>query len=435
MIFPDKFLEYMRNLLGEEYDEYINCLNSPSNHGIRVNRLKVEAADFKKISPFDLTEIPYIDNGFIYDNKDNPAKDAYYHAGLYYLQEPSAMLPANRLPIEKGDRVLDLCAAPGGKATELAGKLMGSGVLYANDISASRALALLKNLELAGADNIFVTAETPENLSNKLPGFFNKILCDVPCSGEGMFRKDPSLIKSWQERGPEYFQPIQRSIIDSAYKMLAPGGYLMYSTCTFNEMEDEDNIQYFLDNYEDMELVDIDWYEGFTPGIKGLDKCVRVYPHKMMGEGHFLALMRKARTTSIEDSNSIDNSENRKYESVIIKKASKDKKEIIEYKLPALIDNGYRDGIRYIRTGLMLNDSQPYAMTLSEEAFENHLNLKHDDIRVNKYLKGETLFLESNETIDKSIVLIMVDGFPLGFAKHDGNGKLKNMYNKGWRMN
>ena len=457
MNLPSQFTDYMKKILGSQYSKYIDSMDENSLHGLRVNRLKLSAHDFEEISPFSISKIPFIDNGFIYDNKDNPAKDSYYHAGLYYLQEPSAMLPANRLPIVAGDKVLDLCAAPGGKATELAGKLGGSGLLYANDISASRALALLKNLELAGAENIYVTAETPENLSKKLPSFFNKILCDVPCSGEGMFRKDPSLIKSWVEKGPDYYQPIQREILDSAYEMLAPGGMIMYSTCTFSDMEDEQNIQYFLDKYSDMHLVSIEGYEGFTGGFNGLDKCVRVFPHLMQGEGHFLALMKKDVTdqtiidltddtdetqfeskiivkTIVKKDKTQDSKEKNKKKDKQKKQAAEDNNESVSYKLPALKDNGYRDGIRYVRTGLMMNDSQAYAMTLSNSTFKNCLHLPHEDIRVTKYLKGETIFTDENELLIKGLVLVMVDDFPLGFAKSDGSGRLKNMYNKGWRM-
>ena len=426
MRLPEKYLSDMKSLLGDEFDAYIDSFNKPSYHGLRINRLKLTGESFLKLSPFEVKKVPFIDNGFYYDNEINPAKDVYYYAGLYYLQEPSAMLPANRLPINENDKVLDLCAAPGGKATELAGKLNGTGLLYANDISASRAAALLKNLEMAGAENIYVTAENPEKLAEKLPGFFNKILCDVPCSGEGMFRKDSGLIKSWLEKGPDYYQPIQRSILESAYNMLADGGMIMYSTCTFSEKEDEDNILYFLNKHNDIKLCDIEWYEGFSHGYKGLDKCVRIFPHKMDGEGHFLALLKK-------DSNSEFVKTNEVIDSKIIKRTTKDKKETIEYKLPPLKDNGYREGIRYLRTGLMLGESQPYAMSLNK-SYSNVINFSRDDIRVTKYLKGETIFLEENENVETGITLVLVDGFSLGFAKHDGNKKLKNLYYKGWRM-
>lgn len=446
MNLPESFEKEMKALLGEpEYNKYIDSLNKPSYKGIRFNRLKIHKSKFLDLCNFDMTEVPYIDNGFIYSN-DTPAKDAYYHAGLYYLQEPSAMLPANRLPIEEGDRVLDLCAAPGGKATELLGKLNNTGLLYANDISASRAYSLLKNLELTGAKNYYVTAETPEHLSEHFTEYFDKILCDVPCSGEGMFRKDSALIKSYEQNGPQYYQSIQRDIIDSAYKMLKPGGYIMYSTCTFSPIEDEDNISYFLDKYEDMSLQDIEGYEGFTNGFNGLDKCVRVFPQKMIGEGHFLALMKKA-----EDPNC---NESTKGYAINIDKALPDglinNKESV-YRLTDLggYDYGYVKGLRYIRTGLYLGDevtnkknkmreicfSTTYALSLLPKEFMNNLYLSHDDERVIRYLKGETIFATEDDNVDIGYTLICCEGYPLGFAKCDGNGKLKNLYNSAWRMN
>ena len=165
------------------------------------------------------------------------------------------MAPAALLPVEPGDRVLDLCAAPGGKSTELGARLKGQGLLVSNDISNSRAKALLKNLELAGVSNLCVTSETPEKLADVFGPFFDKILVDAPCSGEGMFRKDPDLIKSWQEHGPSYYAPIQRQILSQAVRMLKPGGYLLYSTCTFAACEDEDTVHWLLDQESELELM------------------------------------------------------------------------------------------------------------------------------------------------------------------------------------
>lgn len=445
MNLPVSFTDEMRTLLGaEEYNKYLDSLNKPSYKGIRFNRLKIDRDEFKDVCDFSLSQIPFIDNGFIYE-KDNPAKDPYYFAGLYYLQEPSAMLPANRLPVCENDRVLDLCAAPGGKATEILGKLNNTGLLYANDISASRAYSLLKNLEFTGAKNYYVTAENPNHLSQYFPEYFDKILCDVPCSGEGMFRKDSSLIKAYEENGPMYYQPIQREILDNAYKMLKPGGYIMYSTCTFSVKEDEENILYFLDKYKDISLVSIDGYEGFSQGYLGLDKCVRVFPHKMMGEGHFLALLKKT------DS---------EIDKVVMKSPTDNGKPLPDgliknkdsvYKLPDLgdFDYGYIKGIRYIRTGLYLgeeitnkknkmrdiNFSTTYALSMTDDSQFPIIDLSHDDDRIIRYLKGETIFLNDNEDIDLGYTLICCNSFPLGFAKCDGNGKLKNLYNSSWRMN
>ncbi|MDO4965452.1 MAG: NOL1/NOP2/sun family putative RNA methylase [Lachnospiraceae bacterium] len=434
MNLPEKYINNIKELLKEDADNYFKCLDMDGNKGLRVNNLKISTEEFEKISPFKIEKIPFINNGFYYDKCDNPAKHPFYHAGLFYIQEPSAMLPANRLKINEGDRVLDLCAAPGGKATELAAKLNGTGILYANDISATRAKALLKNLEMCGAKNIYVTAETPENLAIKLKGFFNKILVDAPCSGEGMFRKDDSLIKSWEEKGPEYYSEVQKGILDSAYELLSEGGMMMYSTCTFSKLEDEDNVMYMLNKYEDLELIDIEPYEGFTNGFS-LDKCVRVFPHKMKGEGHFLALFRKKGISEInEPADSMEYTD----------------KNGLKYILPAYKDNGYRKGLRYLRTGLFIGEatkidkktkevktkySQAYAMTLSKESFKNSLVIEPDDIRIEKYLKGETIFAKDDENVDKGYVLILASDFPLGFGVCDGRGTIKNMYNPNWRLN
>lgn len=186
-----------------------------------------------------------------------------YAAGVFYLQEPSAMTPASRLPIEPGERVLDLCAAPGGKATELNARLAGTGLLVANDISNARAKALLRNLELFGSENVLVTNETPAGLADVFPGFFDKILVDAPCSGEGMFRKDEAVIGTWTPERPDFFAELQREITSNAVKMLRPGGLMMYSTCTFAPQEDEGTVSFLLENFPEMELIEMEGYEGF----------------------------------------------------------------------------------------------------------------------------------------------------------------------------
>ena len=295
MLLPEKYINNMKDLLGDEYEEYISSFSEPRLYGLRVNTAKISVEDFLKISPFKLTPIPWISNGFYYSEEDKPAKHPYYFAGLYYLQEPSAMTPAYVLPVESGDKVLDLCAAPGGKSTELGAKLKGTGLLVSNDISASRAKALLKNIEVFGLGNVLVTCEYPEKLKERFSGFFDKILVDAPCSGEGMFRKDSKLIKSWESQGPEYFAPIQKGILKAAADMLKEGGYLLYSTCTFSKEEDEDNIFEFLNEREDFELEHIYEYEGFVRGY-GMEDAIRLFPHHLKGEGHFVALLRKKGT-------------------------------------------------------------------------------------------------------------------------------------------
>ena len=305
MELPKIFSEKMKTLLGEEFDDFLASYEDDRLYGLRVNTLKISCEEFEKICPFEIRKIPWIPNGYYYSGDVSPAKHPYYHAGLYYIQEPSAMTPASRLDIEEGDAVLDLCAAPGGKATELGAKLNGTGVLVANDISNSRAKALLKNIELFGIRNPFVVNEPPYVLVDHFEGFFEKILLDAPCSGEGMFRKDPVVMKNYESTGVEYYAKLQREIVGPAVRMLKPGGRMLYSTCTFSPEEDEMTVQYVLDNYPEMKLVEMEGYEGFAtgrpewaPGSDGscneeLKKCVRIWPHKMTGEGHFLALLEK----------------------------------------------------------------------------------------------------------------------------------------------
>ena len=238
MNLPEKYTESMKMMLGDEYDSYIESFNDKRLYGLRVNNLKISTEDFLKICPFKLEPVPWIENGFYYSEDDKPAKHPYYFAGLYYIQEPSAMTPANVLPIEEGDVVFDMCAAPGGKSTELAAKLNKTGLIITNDISNSRAKALLKNVEVFGVPNLCVLNEDPVGIASRISGFFDKVLIDSPCSGEGMFRKDNKLIKAWEKNGPEFYSQIQRNIILAGADMLKPGGKLLYSTCTFSKLED-----------------------------------------------------------------------------------------------------------------------------------------------------------------------------------------------------
>ncbi|MBD8939310.1 MAG: RsmB/NOP family class I SAM-dependent RNA methyltransferase, partial [Lachnospiraceae bacterium] len=197
MYLPEAFQKKMKAILGEEYDDFLAGFEKPRHYGLRVNTAKITVEEFKELVPFHLTQIPWVENGFYYEEEDAPTRHPYYYAGLYYIQEPSAMTPASILPVMQGEHVLDLCAAPGGKATALGAKLAGEGLLVANDISASRAKALLKNLEIFGIRNSFVTNAYPAKLAEQFAGAFDKILVDAPCSGEGMFRKDLANARVW----------------------------------------------------------------------------------------------------------------------------------------------------------------------------------------------------------------------------------------------
>lgn len=446
---PVAFLEEMKSLLGEEYDSYIESFEAERLYGLRVNTQKLTKDRFETISPFTLTPVPWVSNGYYYTEEEKPSRDAYYYAGLYYLQEPSAMTPASLLPIEPGDCVLDLCAAPGGKSTELGARLQGCGLLVANDISNSRAKGLLKNLELFGIPNICVTSEPPEKLKKAFPAFFDKILIDAPCSGEGMFRKDPDMVKSWQEKGPEYYAGIQRIIVSEAVDMLRPGGLMLYSTCTFSRTEDEEIIEGLLASHTDMELMPLALFEGAADGI-GLSGCLRLFPHRVNGEGHFMALLKKkggegqGRQFSGEPERKKGIQLPEEVSAFFDKTAFKLHKDRIMiknqlvYELPA--DWKPKINLRCLRTGLLLGElkkerfepSQALAMVLKPEEFPAAVSFSREDERVIRYLKGETLSLLEGEQEVKGWCLICVDGFPLGFAK--GNGQtLKNKYYPGWR--
>ena len=475
MELPLEFKEKMKMLLGEEYGAYLDCYKEPRVYGLRVNTAKIRVSDFMKICPFAIQKIPWIDNGFYYDGENvSPAKHPYYFAGLYYLQEPSAMTPANRLPIEPNDTVLDLCAAPGGKATELGAKLNQTGVLVANDISNSRAKGLLKNIELFGIGNVLVLSEEPAKLSSYFEGYFDKILIDAPCSGEGMFRKDAKMVSEWSKRGPAYFAEIQREILAEAVKMLRIGGMLLYSTCTFDMSENEEMIAYLLENYPEFEICDIVMYEQFANGRThsavgehvSLSKTVRIWPHKVRGEGHYMALLKKnacvsAKAFDKQVEKQIERQTERQVEKQFEKHSCK------EGILPDSLNTFLRDvsfsfvpnriaimgdkvyympadipktkGLRFLRTGLLLGElkkerftpSQALAMHLKLAEYKHTINLTLADERVLRYLKGETLMLNEGEGVT-GWNLVGVDGFPLGWGKCI-NGMLKNKYAQGWR--
>ena len=452
----EEYLNRMRDLLGEEeFSAYLKSFDEERLYGLRVNTAKVTPEAFPELVSWDLKPVPWIPNGFYYEGTERPAKDPYYYAGLYYLQEPSAMTPAMLLPVEPGDLVLDLCGAPGGKSTELGVRLAGKGVLISNDISNSRAKALLKNLELWGISNICVTSETPDKLADVFGPWFDKILIDAPCSGEGMFRKDDDMVKSYEERGPEYYSEIQKEITDQAVRMLAPGGLLLYSTCTFSRCEDEEIICHILENHQEMELIRLPLFEGASGGI-GLDGCIRLFPHKIKGEGHFISLLRKngggaERTAAGSRERSRTEPQGKKAPALpteltdflaLMNREFDGSRIMIKndsvYYLPENFVPAKE--LRYLRTGLLLGElknkrfepGQALAMTLHAEEFRQTISWKKEDDRVIRYLKGETISLTPEEGPVKGWCLVCVDGYPLGFAKGTGMA-LKNKYYPGWR--
>lgn len=460
MNLPLEYCETMKQMLGDAYDSYLASFDAPRKYGLRVNTRKISPGDFRRIAPFPLTPVPWISDGFYYEGGNvRPAKDPYYLAGLYYLQEPSAMTPAALLPVSPGDTVLDTCAAPGGKSTELGARLCGKGVLVSNDISPSRSRALLRNIEGFGIGNTVVLSESLDRLKQNTGTFFDAVLVDAPCSGEGMFRKDEKLVKAWSASRPEEFSALQKNIVLNAADMVKPGGWLLYSTCTFNELEDEGSVRYLLENRPEFRLMPAGDYEGFRHGFVRseadaalhMERCIRIFPHVMGGEGHFIALMRKNSDAPFTGSVPpvikqeklppeltsflVHIKSEIPYDRITIRDSR-------AFLLPETQINTH--GLRVLRNGLLLGEykkgshknrfepSEALAMALPKNGFDNCLLLPRNDERVVRYLKGETITAEDGEAEDGT-VLITLEGWPLGWGRKN-RGQIKNRYLPGWRL-
>ena len=274
---PEEYLKRMQAQLPDSYAAFLDTYSDTPQKGLRVNTLKISPGDFEKISPFKLGEkVPWESGGY-YTDADGLGKSVLHSAGLYYVQEPSAMSAAPCLEVIPGDKVLDLCSAPGGKGTQLAAKMNGSGVLVLNEPDRARYGVLCGNVERTGVKNAVVTCANPKQLEDVFYGYFNKFLVDAPCSGEGMFRKEPAAISQWSTESVRACAVRQQKILESAHKMLAGGGIMVYSTCTFSQEEDERQILNFVQAHSEYKIL----------------KTEKLYPHKVRGEGHFYAVLQK----------------------------------------------------------------------------------------------------------------------------------------------
>lgn len=488
-------------MLDGEYQAFLDSYEQRRKRGLRVNTMKISPQEFRERFPYPLEPVPWVPEGFAVRDGDPVAAHPFYAAGLFYLQEPSAMTPAGFLPVEKGDRVLDLCAAPGGKSTQLAAKLAGTGLLVSNDNSKTRARALLRNLELFGTRNAVVTCAEPADLEIRFRGFFDKILVDAPCSGEGMFRKSQDAVQTWSQGKVRNCAATQQTILKSAVAMLRPGGLLMYSTCTFSPEEDEGTISWLLEQYPEMKIQKLPMPQGFAGGnpswgngSEELEKCIRIWPHKVTGEGHFLALLRKevpefgysagfsapeenkglAAAESIEESKAGQNKKGkgkrsgreagRRAASAANQASGTPSQEERELIHSFFRDGGAEDcpreiterggracleklnpltlsGIEVFRNGLYAGDwkkgrfepSQPLALALSKEEYPARFSLAADDPRLESFLKGMEIRTEAGDHAPESgWVLICAENYPLGWAKAV-KGRLKNKYPASWR--
>ena len=450
MKLPQEYIDRMKELLKDEFEAFYKSYESDKLQGLRINTLKISVEDFLKISPFKLIEIPWCENGFYYEEGERPAKHPYYHAGLYYIQEPSAMAPVEILDVKSGNKVLDLCAAPGGKSIQICTKLKNEGVLVTNDINMNRVKAILKNVELFGIRNAIVTNETPKNLTRVFSNYFNRVLVDAPCSGEGMFRKDPSMIKNWKDDWTDTFAAIQREIMDCIGETLGSKGKMVYSTCTFAPEENEQMIHEFLNKNDEFNTIDALKNNGFSSGKpewanndQRVEACVRLWPHRLQGEGHFFALMEKGHTSEekivlnkepehipLEDFHKfVGENLNISLEGRF--RTYKENLYLVPKEVPSL------KGLKVVRTGWLLGTykkkrfepSQALAMGITYKDAKRVVNFKGTDVEAIKYLKGETV----NVSGEKGWTLVCVDHFPLGWAKQMGTA-LKNYYPASWRL-
>jgi len=461
---PTIYLHEMKKLLKDEFDSFLDSYDKEKLSGLRINGLKITKSEFEKLINFNapklnIKNIPWCDFGYYYDNQSRPAKLPYYNAGLFYIQEPSAMAPVEYLDIKEGMKVLDLCSAPGGKSTQIATKLGNTGLLVSNDISNHRIKAVLRNIEMMGIKNALIVNDSPEKIALKFNSYFDRILLDVPCSGEGMFRKDPDLIKTY-ESSKKANPQMQKDILRSAASMLKTGGLIMYSTCTFNVDENENQIMQFLKDNPDFKIENIEKDYGFTKG-EGLEEACRLFPHKVNAEGHFLCLIRRisdsfANHVHFDTNPGVNNKKQSSSEKT--KRVPKDglpnqylefEKENLNISIEGMFtvenDKIYKEldlgvnlgGLKIIRNGLYLGEvknfsfipSSAFIMSLQKEDIKNCIDFNVNDENLIKYLKCETIFTD----ISDGFVVICVDGFPLGYGKVK-NGTLKNYYNKNWRL-
>lgn len=438
MKLPIAFLEQMKQLLADEIDAFIESYEDPRLYGLRVNTLKISVASFLEISPFKLTPIPWTRDGFYYDPEDKPTKHPHYYAGLYYIQEPSAMAPVNVLEPEETDCVLDMCACPGGKSVQIASYLNNRGLLVSNDISTTRIKALVKNLEMMGVTNAVILNTTEEIIGEKFEGFFDKILIDAPCSGEGMFRKEPKMLSSWDTLYTEKFREMQSSILDQVYKVLKSEGEMVYSTCTFSKLENEACLEAFMQSHQSYQLMNLDSKRFEFATAEGYG---RLWPHRLKGEGHFVA---KLKQTSGNSRNFEKNKPNKAPEYFEAFMKENLKQDLIgcfeEVNGKLYLRPSYKfslKGVRVVREGWLLGEwngkrftpSQALAMGLKMADVKRGLDFSSEQVEVIKYLKGETLHVEAED----GMTLVGVDGYPLGWAKMN-KGTLKNMYQSSWRL-
>lgn len=471
---PQAFLDRMKNMLEGEFEAFLDCFEQEKYQALRLNPLKKNRegesaaallggqSDAALAAGIHLTSVPWASNGFYYEKEDQPGKHPYHEAGVYYMQEPSAMAPVTLLEVQPGERVLDLCAAPGGKSTQIAAALQGKGLLISNEIHPARAKILSENIERMGIVNACVTNETPKHLSEVFVEYFDRILVDAPCSGEGMFRKNEAACEEWTPENVTLCGERQDEILDYAADMLRVGGRLVYATCTFAPWENEGSISRFLSRHPEFSLLPIEkskfgegcdgvarWTEHAAEGI---EQSLRLWPHRLKGEGHYAAVLQKEGNVpegySAVSANGLE-------KGITAKELSKDWGDYLQFAQDTLrtaLEGNYLrfgdhlylapedmpsvKGLKVLRPGLHVGTlkknrfepSHALALAIAPSEALHVWNLPLQEATVKQYLNGQTFAAEG----EKGWYLICVDGFSLGWGKLAG-GIMKNHYPKGLR--
>ena len=474
---PVLFCNRMKDMLLDEYDSFMGCFTEDADNyqALRINTLKV-SEDFKERLSYLGDNIPWEKDGYYYPKDASPGKSPYHEAGLYYIQEPSAMSPVCFLDPKPGEKILDLCAAPGGKSTQIAVRMKGEGVLITNEINRDRAKILSLNIERLGIRNAFVLNETPLHLSEVFEGYFDKILVDAPCSGEGMFRKNEVAVSEWSLENVRLCAERQAQILSCAAKMLKPGGRIVYSTCTFSPEENEGSIYHFLCENSDFHVEEVETFAGMAKAnpkwineeipdefYKEIENAVRLWPHKLKGEGHFLCVLKRDGELISYD-RYVPNGKNipagkatlklfwdfaaetldfADFDSKTLRSGIKLDGDMYMFGDQLYMGNSFMpstNGLKVVRPGLHLGTvkkdrfepSHHLALALSREDVICHTDYSEDSQEIRQYLNGQTL--RTDKELKKGWVLVTCDGYSIGFSKFAG-GMLKNHYPKGLRIN
>ena len=447
-VLPEKFAERMKDMLGEDFDAFMNALGESAVRAVRINETKIPTEDFLAITRLSLSPLSYAEDGFIPDSADGIGRSPEHHAGMIYVQDPGAMATVNALDIQRGWRVLDTCAAPGGKASQLASRIGEEGFLLANEYLPKRTKITVGNLERLGVRNAIVTSLDTAELPRMFDGFFDLVLCDAPCSGEGMFRKYGEAITEWSEENVRLCAERQKEILSNSAPCVRAGGYLLYSTCTYSYEENEQTVAHFLESHPDFSLVPVreELSAVTAPGLCGMKLARRFYPHISKGEGQFIALMKKDEnagkkpTVLYKDAAKAPTGEEiaavNEFFSENMTHAPRGRL-IKQGEGVALLPEGTSLPPRSVfMAGVMLGEVKgrrliPHHQLFSAYGgdFSQKERLTADDGRVEKYLRGEEI---PARDCTQGWCAVTYEGVPLGGGKTSG-GMIKNHYPKGLR--